>query len=123
MIHGTIKEVRKCCDSTESDESIKLLTLLHHLGYGNLSLCSWKTLSAGMSAIVTCTEPQYEFTLSGALFYILDGFLPMVKTCCQKLEAWNKPNQNCDPVKLLLIKELKYVAEGVVVSVDTLHTF
>ena len=103
---------------------MQVLTLLHHLGYGDLSLHSWKTLSAGMSAEVTCAEPQYECTLSGALFYILDGFLPMVKICCQNLEAWNKPSQNCDPLKQVVMKELKYVAEGVVVRtcMGTLHT-
>ena len=112
------KVMRECYNATECPESLAVQTLVHHIEHGHLSLRSWKTLSAGMSAKVhvTCADREYEQTLSGVVFYILNGFLPMVTTCCKELSAKNKPNPSSQALTLIHIQELESVAEGVVVS-------
>ena len=120
-MYETAKVIQKCC-RPRSSEKLKVETLLHYVGHGHLSLHSLKILSSGMSVQVPDADETRQHSLSSVLFYISDGFLPMMVACCQKLAAWNKPNRVSKAANEIHIKELQHVANAIVVC-NTQQTY
>ena len=101
-----------------SVEPTEIQALLHYLAHRHLSLRTWKQLSAGIAATVTCGSQ--EIPLTSILFYIMEGFLPMITAFCSQLAVANMADLNSKLIRKLLtprsLSVLKAVGDGIVVS-------
>ena len=92
--------------------------LLHYLAHRHLSVHTWKQLSVDIATTITC-ESQ-EIPLTSILFYIIEGFLPMITMFCKQLVEANRADSNSEQNQELLTAEpisvLKAVGDGVMVS-------
>lgn len=110
-----------CVVDTIHDKSIEpteFQALLHYLAHRHLSLRTWKGLSAGIAAIISCGSQ--EMHLTSILFYIVEGFLPMMTAFCNQLAVANMADVNSKLIRELLsarsLSLLKAVGDGVMVS-------
>ena len=101
-----------------SMEPTEIQALLHYLAHRHLSLHTWKKLSAGVVTTITCG--RQEMPLTSTLFYIMEGFLPMITTFCNQLALANMADINNKLIQELLTREslsvLRAVGDGVMVS-------
>ena len=99
-------------------EPTEIQALLHYLAHRHLSIHKWKQLSAGIATTLTCGSQ--EMPLTSILFYIMEGFLPMITMFCKQLGVANMTDVNSKQIQKSLIavpvSVLKAVADGVVVS-------
>ena len=103
-----------------SIKSTEIQVLLHYLAHRHLSICKWKQLSAGLATTITCTTQQMSPTCTNILFYIMEGFLPMITMFCKQLVKANTTDINSKQIRGLLTAEgiavLYSVGDGVMVS-------
>ena len=101
-----------------SIEPTEIQALLHYLAHRHLSLRTWKELSAGITT--TVTYGSQEMPLTSILFYIMEGFLPMITAFCNQLAMASMADGNNKLIRELLtarsLSVLKAVGDGVVVS-------
>ena len=94
------------------DEHIKIQAALHYLANHHLSLRNWREICKGMlNKKIKCYDVEYS--LFGVLFYIMDGFLPMMKMFLS--QYWDKDIHNSAAIAQIL-PELKLLGDGVQVS-------
>ena len=65
------------------DEHTKIRAVLHHLAHRHLNLRNWKEICQSVSLNeISCDIDgiMYEGNPLDILFYVMDGFLPMMKT-------------------------------------------
>ena len=97
----------------------EIQALLHSLAHRHLSIRTWKQLSVGFATTITC-ENQEKMPLTSILFYIMEGFLPMITMFCKQLVEANRADINSKLIRELLTTEpisvLKAVGDGVMVS-------
>ena len=102
---------------TDSIRPTEIKALLHCLAHRHLSLHTWKEFSA---SITTVTCGSKKIPLTSILFYIMEGFIPMITMFCKQLEVANRADTSSKQIRELLtakpISVLKAVAEGVMVS-------
>ena len=110
-------------DTIRNDFSIEpteIQALLYYLGHRHLSLRTWRELSTGITTTVTCGSQ--EILLTSVLFYIMEGFLPMITAFCNQLGKANMADVNSKLIRELLtartLSVLKAVGDGVVVSLQ-----
>ena len=98
----------------------QIQALLHYLAHRHLSVRMWKQLSVDIATTITCEGR--EMSLTSILFYIMEGFLPMITMFCKQLVEVNKADINSKQIRQLLTTEpisvLKAVGDGVMVSVN-----
>ena len=98
----------------------EMQALFHYLARRHLSIYKWKQLSAGIATTLTCGSQ--EMPLTSILFYIMEGFLPMIAMFCNQLVEVNNADINSKQIRQLLTTEpisvLKDVGDGVMVSVN-----
>ena len=98
--------------------STEIQDLLHYLAHRHLSIRTWKQLSVDIATTITC-ESQ-KMPLTSILFYIMEGFLPMIIMFCKQLAEVNQADSNSEQNQELLaakpISVLKAIGDGVMVS-------
>ena len=98
-------------------EPTDIQTLLQYLSHCHLSLKTWKGRSAGVAA--TVTWGSHEIPLTSILFYIMEGFLPMIAAFCDQLSSAIMADANSKLIREMLtsrsLSVLKAVGDGVVV--------
>ena len=93
-------------------EHIKIRTALHHLANRHLNLRNWTVLCEGI-----CDKVEYNLHLFGVLFFIMDGFLPMMTAFFD--QCWNSNMPNCAAnVVMQFISQIRILCEGVEVHMS-----
>ena len=103
--------------SYTSDEHVKIQAALHYLANGHVSLRNWTVICKGISGKkIFCDSDEYS--LFGVLYYIMDGFLPMMRKFLEL--CWVEKARVHNPVlgrpETQLIPELKCLGDGIEVN-------
>ena len=100
-----------------SDEHVKIQAALHYLANRRVSLRNWTVICKEISGKkISCDSDEYS--LSGVLYYIMDGFLPMMRKFLKL--CWVEKTCAHNPVlgrpETQLFSELKCLGDGVEVN-------
>ena len=100
--------------SYTSDEHAKIQAALRYLANCHVSLCNWMVICKG----IPDKKVFDECSLSGVLYYIMDGFLPMMRKFLKL--CWVEKACAHNPVlgrpETQLFPELKCLGDGIEVS-------
>ena len=81
------------------DTYIQIRTALHHLANRHLNLRNWTKICEGiLNKKVTCDFDGEEYDLFGVLFYLMDGFLPMMRSFLSQYWVKNTPSSMAEVV-------------------------
>ena len=97
------------------DEHIQIQNALHHLANHHLNLRNWTEICQGFRDKIICDFNDVQYSLYGALYYIVDGFLPMMRVLLNQCCFSNVPNSVTNLVAKF-IPRLTILCQGVEVS-------
>ena len=106
----------KAIMSYTAEEHTQIRTALNDLASHHLSLQNWTEVCKGISdKKINCASDGASYSLFSVLFYIMDGFLPMMRKFVYLGLGIKTPNLNAKIVARSF-RDLMAVREGVEVS-------